>query len=98
MANDTSDLVAAFLARGGTVTRCATGADSGFSSRDWHKAVRGETSRLVAPDVAAERAAEAQWHEAHDVAAEARLNGRRVTGLDNRGNVYVASGNRSVRY
>lgn len=84
-------LVAAFLAKGNTVTRCETGADSGISAREWSQAVRGEIT-AVGASARAERDAEYRAHEMHDTATEARLNGHRVTGFDSRGNVYTDRG------
>ena len=40
------DIIAAYLASGGTVTRCASGATSGISHREWKRLVRGETPEI----------------------------------------------------
>lgn len=44
-------IIAAYLASGGAVTRCAMGANSGITKREWDRRVRGE-----APEVEIERA------------------------------------------
>lgn len=84
-------LVAGFVAQGHAITVCKTGADSGISSRDWSQAVRGKTT-AVALSVRDDRSAEALHHQMQDTATEARLNGQRVVGFDNKGDIYTSEG------
>ncbi|NKX37339.1 hypothetical protein HGG70_05245 [Rhodobacteraceae bacterium R_SAG4] len=85
------DLMAQFLAKGGKVERCETGADSGFTSRDWSQAVRGECT-LVGGDAQEERKAERAALELMDTMAEAKSNGHRITGYNSKGEVYTNKG------
>ena len=82
--SDYSDLIAQFAAKGGKVKVIAEGESSGITSKEWRNATRGE-SRIGAD---AERA----FHNAHDAAVEARMNGNRAIGYDSNGNVYTDEG------
>lgn len=53
--SSTDEMIKAFLARGGKVTRAAEGASNGMTEKDWYKAIRGELVAAPAMDPTEER-------------------------------------------
>jgi hypothetical protein len=50
MSKTSADAIAAFLAKGGKVSKVAAGASNGMTARDWHKAARDDdrtVNRLI---------------------------------------------------
>ena len=75
MTANTSDLVAAFLAKGGKVAKVASDATNGMTSRDWHRAARDVPAAKVIGD---DSDAFAYEREAETFGA-ARMNGASVS-------------------
>ena len=71
---NTSDLVAAFLARGGSITKVAEGARAIENPRDITRAMR-EGKLAVADEVRAARDSEARYFRQRDAFDEGRYNG-----------------------
>lgn len=92
----TEDLVAAFLAKGGAITKVETGTRAIASDSTIYAAMR-EGTKAAADHVVEDQKAEKLWHDQFDAAAEARHNGHRVTGTEGNG-VTISRNGRSTRY
>ena len=59
---DTQDAIAAFLAKGGKVTKAAEGEGLGLTNRQWYRAARDPViTRVIEDDSMAEAVAERQF-------------------------------------
>lgn len=94
MVASSSDLVAAFLAKGGKVAKVETGAGVGLSGREWANAVRGVAPAIVTrvddDDCAYEREAEAFGAaRANGASVSASLDAARGYSTDSRGRYWT---------
>lgn len=93
---DTASLIAQFAAKGGNVTIVPTGVRAIESDRTIYAAMRnGERAR--ADDLVERDRLENLFLEQADAAAEARLNGHRITGVHGN-SVTIERANRSEVY